>query len=100
MTNLYRVTSNRESGNGRYDIQMKPYDFNLPGILIELKVPQDKIPDHAVNATLTKLAEDGLKQIRNKHYIADMQADGIKSLIRIGFAFYKKQVRIKYESDR
>ena len=58
MNNLYRVTFNHESGNGRYDIQMKPYDLNLPSILIELKVPRDKIADHVVETTLIKLAEE------------------------------------------
>ncbi len=38
MNNLYQVTSNRESGDGRYDIQMKPYNKKLPGILIEIKL--------------------------------------------------------------
>ena len=38
MNNLYLVNSNRESGYGRYDIQLKPLDKKMPGIIIELKV--------------------------------------------------------------
>ena len=37
MDNRYYVTSNRESGEGRYDLQLEPKDGTLPGILIELK---------------------------------------------------------------
>ena len=42
MNNLYRVDSNRESGHGRYDIQLRPYDKKLPGIIVELKVVKSK----------------------------------------------------------
>lgn len=42
MNNRYEVTSNRESGDGRYDIQMNPYNKSLPGILVELKVLNKK----------------------------------------------------------
>ena len=37
MDNSYRITSNREAGDGRFDIQMLPLNKWLPGILIELK---------------------------------------------------------------
>ena len=36
----YRITSNREAGEGRFDIQMLPLNKKLPGILIELKAGQ------------------------------------------------------------
>jgi hypothetical protein len=45
MNNLYRVDSNRESGHGRYDIQLRPYDKKMPGIIIELKVLKDGIAE-------------------------------------------------------
>lgn len=38
MNNLYHVDSNRESGHGRYDIQFRPFDKKMPGVIIELKV--------------------------------------------------------------
>ena len=45
MNNLYRVDSNRESGHGRCDIQLRPYDKKMPGIIIELKVLKDGIAE-------------------------------------------------------
>ena len=39
LDNQYRITSNREAGNGRFDIQMLPLKKKLPGILIEIKDP-------------------------------------------------------------
>lgn len=41
LDNQYRITSNRESGNGRFDIQMVPLNKKLPGILIELKAKKN-----------------------------------------------------------
>ena len=37
LDNRYHITSNREAGNGRFDIQMLPLNKKLPGILIEVK---------------------------------------------------------------
>ena len=52
------VSSNRESGDGRYDIQLKPTKKNLPGILIELKTEKN-----CTTEQLKKLSEKALKQI-------------------------------------
>ena len=41
MDNSYRITSNRESGEGRFDIQLLPLNKKLPGVLIELKAGKD-----------------------------------------------------------
>lgn len=54
------VSSNKESGNGRYDIQLKPTQKNPPGILIELKAEKNCTGDK-----LKKLAETALKQIND-----------------------------------
>lgn len=45
MNNLYYVDSNKESGHGRYDIQLRPINKKLPGIIIELKVIKNTVPD-------------------------------------------------------
>ena len=44
MNNMYYVSSNRESGAGRYDVQLLPHNKVLPGILIELKVLRETVP--------------------------------------------------------
>lgn len=97
MNNLYKVNSNRESGLGRYDIQLTPYNKNLPGIIIELKVIRDTSRE-PVEKELDKAAETALKQIDEKQYVSSMKQEGITRFFNIGAAFYKKQVKLKSRS--
>jgi len=83
------VTSNRESGDGRYDIQLMPKNANLPGIIIELKA-EKSCSDEA----LKKLAETALKQIVDKKYDTEMTAKGIKTIYKYGVAFSGKNVEV------
>ncbi len=83
------TTSNRESGNGRYDIQLMPENNGLPGILIELKAEKNCTGD-----SLKKLSEKALKQITDKKYDAEMSAKGIKTIYKYGVAFSGKKVEI------
>ncbi|MDR0948250.1 MAG: ATP-binding protein [Lachnospiraceae bacterium] len=94
MNNLYRVTSNRESGMGRYDIQLKPLDPKLPGILIEVKVLPSNTPPNTVNDMLKELSQTALIQIDQKNYADDMRKDGMKQILKIGVACYHKDVVI------
>ncbi len=83
------VTSNRESGDGRYDIQLKPKKKTLPGIIIELKF------DKKCSATeLENLAKTALKQIIDKKYDTEMTAEGIKTIYKYGVAFSGKNVEV------
>ena len=89
MDNNYYVTSNRESGMGRYDIQLLPKNNNMPGILIELK--------HGKNHTgeqLKKLSEDALQQIYDNKYDMEMMQKGITKISCYGVAFSGKSVEI------
>ena len=88
LNNRYFVRSNRESGEGRFDIQLIPKNNGLPGILMELKVSKDE------NADLRKLAEDALLQIEQKRYETEMLSQGIKNIFQYGVAFRKKDVEI------
>ena len=83
------VSSNRESGGGRYDIQLKPRNRKLPGILIELKAEKN-CPEER----LKKLSEAALRQIIDKKYDAEMMADGIETIYRYGVAFSGKKVEV------
>lgn len=94
MNNLYQVESNRESGYGRYDIQLKPCNRKLPGILIELKVLDEKVAEENVTVELEKAAQRALDQIREKQYAAVMRQEGISDFFEIGAAFYRKQVKL------
>lgn len=89
LSNAY-VTSNREAGDGRYDIQLMPKNAVLPGILIELKAEK-----HADAEQLKKLAAVALKQIHDKNYAADMQIHGVKTIYKYGVAFSGKKVEIE-----
>lgn len=63
MDNRYLVTSNRESGEGRYDLQLKPRDNTLPGILIELKAAKNTSAE-----ALKALAQAALRQMEDQKY--------------------------------
>ena len=87
--NRYFVTSNRESGEGRFDIQLMPKNSKLPGILIELKATKD-----CTEENLAKLAQTALQQIEDRHYDTEMVTHGIMNVIKFGVAFSGKKVSI------
>ena len=89
LDNRYIITSNRESGEGRYDISLCPKDSKMPGIIIELKAEKD-----ADEKELKELANVALKQIIDKKYDTEMQTKGIKTIIKYGVAFSGKHVEI------
>lgn len=89
MDNRYELTSNRESGEGRCDIQMVPKVEKLPGVLIELKAGKN-----CSEEALKALAETALEQIRTRKYDTDMAAKGISPIVQYGVAFSGKRVEI------
>ena len=89
MDSRYVIRSNRESGEGRYDIQLMPRVKNFLGILIELKsAGKDE------NVYLKRLAGSALAQITEKHYATEMVSEGISTIWRYGVAFRNKEVEI------
>lgn len=87
----YEITSNRESGFGRYDVMLMPYDKNDIAIIMEFKVHD---PDDGKSLQDTVMA--ALGQIEEKQYAAALTARGIpESKIRkYGVAFEGKKVLI------
>lgn len=87
----YRITSNRESGFGRYDIMLEPKSANDPAIIIEFKI-QD--PEDEKN--LSQTVEAALQQIDAKNYAVDLLDKGIPAerIRKYGFAFCGKTVLI------
>lgn len=83
------VTSNRESGDGRYDIQLMPVNKNLPGILIEMKAKKN-----CTEEGLKKLSQTALKQINDKKYDAEMVSKGVETIYKYGVAFSGKKVEV------
>ena len=90
--NSYRIVSNREAGEGRFDIQMIPLNQRLPGILIELKAGKN-----CTERQLEDLAQTALEQINSRRYDTDLQTMGLSSVIKIGIAFSGKKARIAVE---
>lgn len=92
MDNQYKIKSNRESGDGRYDISLIPRTGNDPGIIMELK-SETGLSEKA----LETLASEALDQIVDKRYDAEMRSDGVENVLKLGIAFSGKKVKIKTE---
>lgn len=92
----YKITSNRESGFGRYDVMMEPENKADDAYVLEFKVH-----DPHSEKTLQDTAQAALQQIKVKNYDACILAGGIsKQRIRhYGFAFEGKNVLICGEQD-
>ena len=93
-TENYIITSNRESGYGRYDIMLEPIDKTnekYPGIVIEFKVINPRKEN-----TLEETVASALEQIEEKNYDAELIKRGVKeeNIHHYGFAFKGKEVLI------
>ena len=86
------VTSNRESGDGRYDIALSPKVSNLPGIIIELKAEKNCNENE-----LQELAKTALKQINDKKYDTELKLKGVKTIYKYGAVFSGKHVAVEAE---
>lgn len=91
LTDRYVITSNRESGFGRYDVMLKPRKNNDNAIILEFKVH-----DPESEKTLQETVDAALKQIKDMNYQAALIAEGIPEtrIKNYGFAFEGKRVLI------
>ena len=90
MRSVYVVTSNRESGYGRFDIMLKPRaeHRNFPAVIIEVKAAKDASED------LGALAAEARRQIDEKNYAASLETEGITDILKFGYAFFAKKSAI------
>jgi hypothetical protein len=83
----YEVKSNRETGDGRCDIFMRPYWRELPVIIIEAKIAP-------AYSALEAKCQEALQQIETNRYADEFIEDGYTNIIKYGIAFYKKECLI------
>lgn len=87
--NRYKIRSNRESGLGRFDIQLMPLTKGMPGFIFEFKHTKDEHTD------LSALADSALQQIEAKKYDTELRDNSVNSIISIGIAFRGKSAVVR-----
>jgi len=107
MRNEYEISSNGFAGKGRYDLLLKPKNifdkFNKSdkkeGIIFEFKILNitEKLSEDKIKERLEKECEIALKQIDEKEYVSVLRNAGIERVLKIGVAFYGKEVEVKFE---
>lgn len=86
----HRVQSNRESGFGRYDVMLIPFDKTQLGIVMEFKTVRS-------GQGLTESAAEALAQINQRGYEQQLRHEGVQRVLKLGMAFCGKQVAVVSE---
>lgn len=89
LSSKYFIRSNRESGNGRFDLQLEPKQKGIPPIIMEFKAA----PAENKNS-LSKLADQAVEQIKSKKYEQELFERGFDSITMYGIAFSGKNVEV------
>lgn len=85
----YKVRSNRESGLGRFDVELLPMMQGIPEFIFEFKHTKD------INVDLDSLANSALRQIDDMKYDTELKDFGVKNIVKIGIAFRQKSAVVK-----
>ena len=85
----YRTKSNREAGKGRSDLFIKPVSRRKEAFVVEFKVAK-KLKD------LDKMADEAIRQIEDRQYIAELLDDGYETVGKYGIAFCGKDCLVKF----
>lgn len=86
--NGYMVVSNRESGNGRFDLVVKQRSRWHHAAILEFKVVEKY-------NQMTKACEDALRQIKEKDYEASLRDEQYENIAKLGICFCQKRCRVK-----
>lgn len=84
----YEIISNREQGNGRPDLVLKPFQPKQPAIILELKRTQKF-------SEMEKLCKEALEQIEERNYAAELVEEGYQSVLKYGICFCRKSCMVK-----
>lgn len=93
LSNDYIRLSERETGIGRADLILEPKNKENPAYIFEFKVAEDK-------KELENYAVEGFHQIKEKKYDVELKNRGINEIIYVGLAFYRKEIKMKYEKRK
>ena len=85
----FKVRSNRESGLGRFDIELLPMVKGIPGFIFDFKHTKD------INVDLDSLANSALRQIEDMKYDTELNDFGVENIVKIGIAFRQKSAVVK-----
>lgn len=92
MSDKYYISSNKESGDERFDIQLEPIDKNQRGYIIEFTEGKE-----CTEKQLEELAADAISQIHNKKYVEELRYRRTEEIGLFGIAFCGKHVAVRYE---
>jgi len=84
----YEVRSNRESGEGRPDVLIKPRQPGKPGVVLELKAARSK-------TSLKQALAEGQKQLQESDYLSELRAAGVEKIHAMVIAFHGKKVKVE-----
>ncbi|MEA3444241.1 MAG: AAA family ATPase, partial [Bacteroidota bacterium] len=93
----YIIRSNRESGKGRYDILLRPFDITKNGIVIEIKTIEDRKKDEGkqeFHNRINKAINEAKNQIETKEYEKELIDNKIKNIIKLPIIFAGKRAHI------
>lgn len=93
LSNDYIRLSERETGTGRADLILEPKNKENPAYIFEFKVAEDE-------KELENYAVEGFFQIKEKQYDVELKNRGINEIIYVGLAFYRKELKMKYEKRK
>ena len=87
MSSRYYIRSNREAGDGRFDLVLEPKISSMPGIIMEFKAVKEE-------NLLMASAKEALRQIEAKGYDTDLKDRDVQDIVKYGIAFCGKKVEI------